>query len=485
MSADARRQKAQLKSLSNALLSAFPTREGLEQLCSFALGCPLEQVVMGGGTSWAVLKLIQHAESQGQLEELVHEALELRPGNIALKAHVAIYLDNVFSLKEQQDLGMAARGGGFTKEVLLACFRQSWPARGPGSPPGVPEEALLDWLIKELADVHMQTDGRIPLFTFAELLQRRAQGAAVASALETWRAEAMSQRGMEAKPLLQQVLPETMGSDSPLFLLLRIEVASKGQCTVQAWLSVGELGAMKSIHADDEPRDLRSVETLLSRLREKISDDLAAADNRLVIEVMLPQQLLCHAVERWELEQGRYKVFCGCKFPVVVRSWERVYDKLLVQQMRPSWVQKWKALEEQLPSVSQEAVVWEPDASEARELFERLSETGVVCLALLHPQEEGSAATSPELSACIDSGTPVALWERKRPGEQEERREEVARLVADLGQLRTRVHALRVEARKKEGEGHVGHSLVLLWDNPHRVPPDVSQNSRLMTPPTT
>lgn len=470
-------QRAHLR---EALLDAFPERDDLNELALQVFGRPLDQVAMGDDLTQVALKVIRKAESQGKIEALVRGALTLCAGATGLKAFAAIHLDNVFSEQEQQALVEAARAGDFTTEVLLTCFRRSWPARGPGAMPGGHGGDLLLRIVKELGDVSKQTDGSTPLLHFAALLQLQARGTVADPKLKKWLEEASALRGVEAEALLRQVNQEPAEQDGTLFLLLRLEKAPEGRCTVQAWLSQGERGSMVSIHADDEPRDLSSVGSLLNELLGRFSGNLEEAGGRLIIEVMLPQELLCHTVERWEVAQGRHTALCGRKYPVVVRSWERAYDPQLSGQVRPDWTRKWKDFQEQPPAGLPGAVVWEPDPAEVGALFDRLLEAGVVCLALMHPQE-GGAVTSEELSACIDSGTPIALWGRKWPGGLAASRAQVQQLLADLRQLPGEVRDLRARAR---GEAHVGHSLVLLWDNPNRLPPDAFRTRRLALPST-
>jgi hypothetical protein len=115
------------------------------------------------------------------------------------------------------------------------------------------------------------------------------------------------------------------------------------------------------------------------------------------------------------------------------------------------------------------------------ELFDRLSLDGVVCMALMHAQEGNAEASSDALAACIDSGTPVAIWGRKWSADLQERREQIARLLADIRRLPEQVRDLRVAARGG-GEEHPGHSLVLLWDDPNRLPPDALPVTQLVLP---
>jgi hypothetical protein len=79
----------QYQALQNALLSAFPSRDTLAQMVRFQLGENLAVISEGGGLAATVFQLIQWAESQGRLAELVTGALQSNPGNPALRACAA------------------------------------------------------------------------------------------------------------------------------------------------------------------------------------------------------------------------------------------------------------------------------------------------------------------------------------------------------------------------------------------------------------
>lgn len=77
----------QVKQLSDALLSAFPTRVELAQMMHYELGMNLETIADGGGQASTVFKVITYwAEPKGKVVDLWRAARRANPGNPALRA---------------------------------------------------------------------------------------------------------------------------------------------------------------------------------------------------------------------------------------------------------------------------------------------------------------------------------------------------------------------------------------------------------------
>jgi hypothetical protein len=70
----------QRKQLHDALLAAFPSHSALEQMVSFGMDTSLAMIAGLGPLGDATFRLIEWAESQGRLEELVHTARAANPG---------------------------------------------------------------------------------------------------------------------------------------------------------------------------------------------------------------------------------------------------------------------------------------------------------------------------------------------------------------------------------------------------------------------
>jgi hypothetical protein len=76
----------QRKQLQNALIDAFPTTAFLEQMLAFELDKNLRAIAGEGSLQNIVFKLIQAANSEGWVEDLVRAACDSNPGNPFLKA---------------------------------------------------------------------------------------------------------------------------------------------------------------------------------------------------------------------------------------------------------------------------------------------------------------------------------------------------------------------------------------------------------------
>lgn len=77
------------KALQEALLAAFSTRNALDRLVRFGLGESLSRHVPDGSLEEVVFHLLEWAEAQGRLRELVSAAHESNPGNPRLADFVA------------------------------------------------------------------------------------------------------------------------------------------------------------------------------------------------------------------------------------------------------------------------------------------------------------------------------------------------------------------------------------------------------------
>ncbi len=78
-------RRQQLKQLQRALINAFPSKSFLEQLLYYELEKNLNEITKDSDLQDIVFKLIQTAESQGWLEELIRAARKENPRNLLLQ----------------------------------------------------------------------------------------------------------------------------------------------------------------------------------------------------------------------------------------------------------------------------------------------------------------------------------------------------------------------------------------------------------------
>jgi predicted NACHT family NTPase len=104
-----RLSQKQRKELQDALVDAFPDKSSLEQMLLYELDKKLNAIAGGSNLKEIIFKLIETAESQGWIEDLVRAAYRDNPGNPKLKAIAEELLDqsesnNAIQLKNSRVL---------------------------------------------------------------------------------------------------------------------------------------------------------------------------------------------------------------------------------------------------------------------------------------------------------------------------------------------------------------------------------------------
>ena len=74
--------------LQEILLRAYPKRSALEQLVNLGLNESLDAITEGDNLTQTIFKLIQWAESQGRIEELINKSFERNSGNPELQTFI-------------------------------------------------------------------------------------------------------------------------------------------------------------------------------------------------------------------------------------------------------------------------------------------------------------------------------------------------------------------------------------------------------------
>lgn len=82
----------QRRQLLGALIDAFPSKSSLEQMLSFEFNRNLNAIAGGGNLQEIVFRLIQTAEAEGWLEDLIRAAREVNPGNPRLLGIAEAYI---------------------------------------------------------------------------------------------------------------------------------------------------------------------------------------------------------------------------------------------------------------------------------------------------------------------------------------------------------------------------------------------------------
>jgi hypothetical protein len=183
---------------------------------------------------------------------------------------------------------------------------------------------------------------------------------------------------------------------------------------------------------------------------------------QLTVEFLVGMDMLDDDLESLPVTIDGVKYEIGVACPVVVRSLDRVVE----HRWTDAWRAKWRELEQRGASYDPDVICWVLEEGPVGAAALRL------CAALAYPCGSDRSAV---LRAAFAAGTPVAVWHRaaSNPPSRRSALESVLG-VCGLLDLPERVMRQRINARHPAvGRGHSGRDLVLLWDDPERVPPDL------------
>jgi NTP-dependent ternary conflict system VMAP-like protein/effector-associated domain 2 (EAD2)-containing protein len=228
---------------------------------------------------------------------------------------------------------------------------------------------------------------------------------------------------------------------------------------IRSWIVVGG----RDWAANHEPGrlvSLREARGWFAELVDRYRDGPLASGKQPVLEFFLTPDQLNEPVDAWPVtgEDG-WPVPAGVCFAVVVRPAGRTVDA--------AWRTRWQALVSNQERGAETVTRWVPDTAE-----EKVADLGG------DADWAVAAVTCPELANAPQSimpllslGTPVALWIRDASDAGERMRRMTETITAwEVMQLPERVRGVRRLAWE-ENYRAAPDPLVLLWDDPTRVPP--------------
>lgn len=352
----------------------------------------------------------------------------------------------VFLTDDEVEELLAILRGGRQPASLWPLFRDATrlTVRQPGP-------AVLD-LPGYLIELRRLVDTR-PLFEFA-LRYSADQDEALVSQVDEWLVRVAPRWGVKVDELVRLRRRTT---SSVLLVKVTRDLLQPGW-QVAAWSYAG--GHVRPVYASDEPVGRERLAALLEAQVQPWVDDfkLTTGSSQMIVEFLLPMELLDLDVETIEVAigDGRYEIGRVCA--VVVRSLDRIVE----EDWRDPWWDKWDELNRSGDAYDDGSICW----IQAGELS--AGQLGV-CAALAYAY---SVERADILRAALAAGTPVAVWHRNSPRRMG--RKHALRAVLSNGgllDLPKVVLAQRIAATKaKPGAVHNGRDLVLLWDDPRRVP---------------
>ena len=241
---------------------------------------------------------------------------------------------------------------------------------------------------------------------------------------------------------------------------------------VSAWLQRGRRPGEKLV--EESPWTLADLPDEIDRLLAQLGG--TAVDHAMPVEFILPRELMNEPVDQWVIGPRSRSVDhpLGSAHPVVIRSLERL-DPECPPKWRGKWERKWGWVREHGTEQKDEAyehVNERVSADRMTALLHTLDKDPAPACVVFHFTPPDHEQPDDELTVALSTGVPIALWRRDAPGRGSD--DHLTGFAADttLASLSGKTFELRreVSARADRSSDHLGHHLVLLWDDFDRQP---------------
>ncbi|TWP54065.1 hypothetical protein FKR81_00390 [Lentzea tibetensis] len=239
------------------------------------------------------------------------------------------------------------------------------------------------------------------------------------------------------------------------------------------WRQLGDESQWAPERGKDRTGSLDTTKTHVASLIERIEVDWGERRPDIRIEFVLDTPDLSLDVDQWPWENDPHSEPMGCRYPVTVRSAER----MRARKYHRNWQERWDELVRQLRRdgrVDTRSSLRGYGSGDhgVRQLRSALHQRpDVVSLTLSAPPQPDEAGGD-EVSVGIKAGLPLIWWHRE-DCDHPEFTETVDRLLLeaeDQDHLLHRVRHARVAAyAQAEDEKHIGASLTVLYDDPARL----------------
>ena len=232
------------------------------------------------------------------------------------------------------------------------------------------------------------------------------------------------------------------------------------------WRQLDQSNGWHPVRGADFVGDLDAVKRHVAERVEDFEVDWGGFTPDVHIEFVLPAEILNLDVDQWPWEtDAALPEPLGCRYPVVVRS----LDRMTTPKYHRSWHLRWERLRSQLDHrgrLDADATCWGGDGSDRslRALMSSLQRNAAaVSLVLASPPRPESSGRD-EVAVALRAGIPVMLWDRAGPaGDFADR---ARTLLHEVGphDLLERVRLARTHAFEAGAAG-----FTVLWDDPSRV----------------
>jgi hypothetical protein len=289
----------------------------------------------------------------------------------------------------------------------------------------------------------------------------------------------------ENKPKSKTKLSFNQEGQLQSYLIATIERCNDGneQFLLNAWLIVDDslpvhdLSKFISLLDQDEQQlgtlcNFNDIPKKLNKFLKTSLRYLRGKQYQLIIEVFLPSDLIGTEVDRWKITDPIVEeITLGIKYPIRLRSLERLELDYLDYYLS-DWYKYW----DKVKTVLHNEVI--------QELFEHLQEMENFNWKLLKNSLQDKiglkvtcaptkAKTKDLFKAILTATTPIAIWTRcDIPDFDQVAAIDKVLTFKPLCHLCESVRHSREQA-DAQTEEHLGFHLALLWENPHRLTPNV------------
>src|SRR4028118_1436434 len=294
----------------------------------------------------------------------------------------------------------------------------------------------------------------------------------------------------ECKPLASSLSQEARTLQSYLLIVVRPENATN-KYRVNAWIipdnsvldpNEPEKG-FKSLEIDNERLSLLMFEELAPTIEELMEKSLDILNQtrrnklnfNLTIEVFLPNEYLCSEISHWVYTDDPIEAI----HPLLLRSSQRLNRKYL-RKYDNQWRKNWHELEKRFDTKPNKEDFYELSSIEEcnwKKLTGDLKQKiGLKVACTLSESKRESL-----FQAIHNAATPIAIWSRGDIPNQKIENE-----IEDfLNNIKKLIDVPEWLWKKREGiyqnsDDYLGYNLSILWENPYRLPPDVTIT--LLTP---
>jgi hypothetical protein len=231
---------------------------------------------------------------------------------------------------------------------------------------------------------------------------------------------------------------------------------------LEGWV-FGANGKPRRIDPGDEIREIKHG---FSKLPEVIQNFVTRSLETLptssvpTVELALPFDLLNEGVERWLVKARHVQRPLGMRFPLALRSYERLYDQEY-EDIWYDWRQSWNGLP---TTINEETLHWMLDPEAWKEsLYDAINGRSMICVALHCGGASG-------IGLLVDAGASVAIWLRDAPGDEAVARAQLRALICGSG---IRGLPERIQRQRRENPGAAAwDGVALFYDDPNHLPPD-------------